>query len=541
MITVSNVGLRFADRKLFEDVNIKFTPGNCYGLIGANGAGKSTFLKILSGEIDPSTGDVNITPGERLAVLKQNHFEYEEFPVLETVIMGHTRLYQVMQEKNAIYMKEDFSDEDGMRAAELEGEFAELNGWEAESEAAILLKGLGIGEDLHDKKMSELTGAEKVKVLLAQALFGQPDILLLDEPTNHLDLKAIQWLENFLMNFENTVIVVSHDRHFLNKVCTHMADLDFGKIQLYVGNYDFWYESSQLALKLTQDANKKKEEKVKELQNFIARFSSNASKAKQATSRKKLLDKITLDDIKPSSRRYPFVGFTPEREVGNDLLTVEGLSKTIDGEKVLDNVYFTLNKGDKVAFIGRNDIAMTTLFKILMGEMEPDSGSFKWGVTTSQAYFPRDNSKYFENSEYNLVEWLRQFSPQDETESFLRGFLGRMLFSGEEVKKNVSVLSGGEKVRCMLSKMMLSGANVLTLDDPTNHLDLESITALNNGLIAFKGTLLFTSHDHQFVQTIANRIIEVTPNGVIDKEATYDEFLENGELQKQVDAMYNQK
>ncbi|AZQ47410.1 ABC-F family ATP-binding cassette domain-containing protein [Bacillus sp. GX] len=538
MITVSNVSLRFADRKLFEDVNIKFTPGNCYGLIGANGAGKSTFLKILSGEIEPSTGDIHITPGERLAVLKQNHFEYEEFPVLETVIMGHTQLYKVMQEKNAIYMKEDFSDEDGMRAAELEGEFAELNGWEAESEAAILLKGLGIGEDLHDKKLSELTGAEKVKVLLAQALFGKPDILLLDEPTNHLDLKAIQWLENFLMNFENTVIVVSHDRHFLNKVCTHMADLDFGKIQLYVGNYDFWYESSQLALKLTQDANKKKEEKVKELQNFIARFSSNASKAKQATSRKKLLDKITLDDIRPSSRRYPFVGFTPEREVGNDLLTVEGLSKTIDGEKVLDNVYFTLNKGDKVAFIGRNDIAMTTLFKILMGEMEPDSGSFKWGVTTSQSYFPRDNSKYFENSDYNLVEWLRQFSPQDESESFLRGFLGRMLFSGEEVKKNVSVLSGGEKVRCMLSKMMLSGANVITLDDPTNHLDLESITALNNGLIAFKGTMLFTSHDHQFVQTIANRIIEVTPNGVIDKEATYDEFLENEELQKQVDAMY---
>ncbi|MBK1609052.1 ABC-F family ATP-binding cassette domain-containing protein [Bacillus cereus] len=538
MITVSNVSLRFADRKLFEDVNIKFTPGNCYGLIGANGAGKSTFLKILSGEIEPSTGDIHITPGERLAVLKQNHFEYEEFPVLETVIMGHTQLYKVMQEKNAIYMKEDFSDEDGMRAAELEGEFAELNGWEAESEAAILLKGLGIGEDLHDKKLSELTGAEKVKVLLAQALFGKPDILLLDEPTNHLDLKAIQWLENFLMNFENTVIVVSHDRHFLNKVCTHMADLDFGKIQLYVGNYDFWYESSQLALKLTQDANKKKEEKVKELQNFIARFSSNASKAKQATSRKKLLDKITLDDIRPSSRRYPFVGFTPEREVGNDLLTVEGLSKTIDGEKVLDNVYFTLNKGDKVAFIGRNDITMTTLFKILMGEMEPDSGSFKWGVTTSQSYFPRDNSKYFENSDLNLVEWLRQFSPQDESESFLRGFLGRMLFSGEEVKKNVSVLSGGEKVRCMLSKMMLSGANVITLDDPTNHLDLESITALNNGLIAFKGTMLFTSHDHQFVQTIANRIIEVTPNGVIDKEATYDEFLENEELQKQVDAMY---
>ncbi|SFI81584.1 MULTISPECIES: ABC-F family ATP-binding cassette domain-containing protein [unclassified Bacillus (in: firmicutes)] len=540
MITVSNVSLRFADRKLFDDVNIKFTPGNCYGLIGANGAGKSTFLKILSGEIDPSTGDVHITPGERLAVLKQNHFEYEEFPVLETVIMGHTRLYAVMQEKNAIYMKEDFSDEDGMRAAELEGEFAELNGWEAESEAAILLKGLGIGEDLHAKKMSELTGAEKVKVLLAQALFGQPDILLLDEPTNHLDLKAIQWLENFLMNFENTVIVVSHDRHFLNKVCTHMADLDFGKIQLYVGNYDFWYESSQLALKLTQDANKKKEEKVKELQNFIARFSSNASKAKQATSRKKLLEKITLDDIKPSSRRYPFVGFTPEREVGNDLLSVEGLSKTIDGEKVLDNVYFTVNKGDKIAFVGRNEIAITTLFKILAGEMEPDSGSFKWGVTTSQAYFPRDNSEFFKNSEYNLVEWLRQFSPQDESESFLRGFLGRMLFSGEEVKKNVSVLSGGEKVRCMLSKMMLSGANVLTFDDPTNHLDLESITALNNGLIAFKGTILFTSHDHQFVETIANRIIEVTPNGLVDKQSTYDEYLENEELQKQVEAMYKE-
>ncbi|MEI4802450.1 ABC-F family ATP-binding cassette domain-containing protein [Bacillus sp. NPDC077411] len=540
MITVSNVSLRFADRKLFDDVNIKFTPGNCYGLIGANGAGKSTFLKILSGEIDPSTGDVHITPGERLAVLKQNHFEYEEFPVLETVIMGHTRLYAVMQEKNAIYMKEDFSDEDGMRAAELEGEFAELNGWEAESEAAILLKGLGIGEDLHAKKMSELTGAEKVKVLLAQALFGQPDILLLDEPTNHLDLKAIQWLENFLMNFENTVIVVSHDRHFLNKVCTHMADLDFGKIQLYVGNYDFWYESSQLALKLTQDANKKKEEKVKELQNFIARFSSNASKAKQATSRKKLLEKITLDDIKPSSRRYPFVGFTPEREVGNDLLSVEGLSKTIDGEKVLDNVYFTVNKGDKIAFVGRNEIAITTLFKILAGEMEPDSGSFKWGVTTSQAYFPRDNSEFFKNSEYNLVEWLRQFSPQDESESFLRGFLGRMLFSGEEVKKNVSVLSGGEKVRCMLSKMMLSGANVITFDDPTNHLDLESITALNNGLIAFKGTILFTSHDHQFVETIANRIIEVTPNGLVDKQSTYDEYLENEELQKQVEAMYKE-
>ncbi len=538
MITVSNVSLRFADRKLFDDVNIKFTPGNCYGLIGANGAGKSTLIKILSGEIEPSTGDVIITPGERLAVLKQNQFEYEEFEVLQTVIMGHTRLYEVMKEKDAIYMKEDFTEEDGMKAAELEGEFAELNGWEAESEAAILLKGLGITEALHDKKMGELQAGEKVKVLLAQALFGQPDILLLDEPTNNLDLKAVQWLENFLINFENTVIVVSHDRHFLNQVCTHMADLDFGKVQLYVGNYDFWYESSQLAQRLMGDANKKKEEKIKELQNFIARFSSNASKAKQATSRKKLLDKITLDDIRPSSRRYPFVGFTPEREVGNDLLTVDGLSKTIDGEKVLDHVRFTVNKGDKIAFVGKNDVAITTLFKILMGEMEPDSGSFKWGVTTSQAFFPKDNSEFFENSEMNLIEWLRQFSPQDESESFLRGFLGRMLFSGEEVMKKASVLSGGEKVRCMLSKMMLSGANVLVLDDPTNHLDLESITALNDGLIAFKGTALFTSHDHQFIQTIANRIIEVTPNGLVDKECTYDEFLENTELQKQVESLY---
>ncbi|MDG4656832.1 ATP-binding cassette domain-containing protein [Ectobacillus antri] len=538
MIQVSNVSLRYGDRKLFDDVNIKFTPGNCYGLIGANGAGKSTFLKILSGEIEPNTGDVIITPGERLAVLKQNHFEYEEYQVLQTVIMGHARLYQVMQEKDAIYMKEDFSDEDGMRAAELEGEFAEMNGWEAEADAAILLKGLGIDEDLHYKTMAELTGSEKVKVLLAQALFGKPDILLLDEPTNHLDIKAIRWLENFLMNFENTVIVVSHDRHFLNKVCTHMADLDFGRIQIYVGNYDFWYESSQLALKLAQDANKKKEEKIKELQGFIARFSSNASKAKQATSRKKLLDKITLDDIRPSSRRYPFVGFTPNREVGNDLLRVEGLTKTIDGEKVLDNVSFTVNKGDKIAFVGRNEAANTTLFKILSGEMEPDAGTYKWGVTTSQAYFPKDNSKYFEGSDLTLVEWLRQFSPQDESESFLRGFLGRMLFSGEEVLKKASVLSGGEKVRCMLSKMMLSGANVLLFDEPTNHLDLESITALNNGLMAFKGTILFTSHDHQFVETVANRIIEITPNGVMDKQTTYDEYLENEELQKRLEEMY---
>ncbi|MEH7380680.1 ATP-binding cassette domain-containing protein [Bacillus sp. JJ1533] len=538
MITVTNVSLRYGDRKLFEDVNIKFTPGNCYGLIGANGAGKSTFLKILSGEIEPQTGDIHMTPGERLAILKQNHFEYEEHEVLKVVIMGHSRLYEVMQEKDAIYMKPDFTDEDGMRAAELEGEFAELNGWEAESEAAILLKGLGISEELHSKKMEDLTGSEKVKVLLAQALFGKPDVLLLDEPTNNLDLKAIQWLEEFLINFENTVIVVSHDRHFLNKVCTHMADLDYGKIQIYVGNYDFWYESSQLASRMASDANRKKEEKIKELQAFIARFSANASKSKQATSRKKLLDKISLDDIKPSSRRYPFVGFTPEREIGNDLLRVEGLTKTIDGVKVLDNVSFIMNKGDKVAFVGKSEIAITTLFKILMGEMEADSGTFKWGITTSQAYFPKDNTKYFEGNEPTLVDWLRQFSPNDQSESFLRGFLGRMLFSGEEVLKKPSVLSGGEKVRCMLSKMMLSGSNVLLLDDPTNHLDLESITALNNGLIAFKGSILFTSHDHQFVQTIANRIIEITPNGLVDKQMTYDEYLENAELQKQVEAMY---
>ncbi|WP_113929196.1 ATP-binding cassette domain-containing protein [Bacillus sp. P14.5] len=526
MIQVSDVSLRFGDRKLFEDVNIKFTAGNCYGLIGANGAGKSTFLKILSGEIESQTGNVSMTPGERMAVLKQNHFEYEEHEVLKVVIMGHTRLYEVMQEKDAIYMKADFSDEDGMRAAELEGEFAELNGWEAESEAAILLKGLGISEDLHTKKMEDLNGGDKVKVLLAQALFGKPEVLLLDEPTNHLDIAAIQWLEEFLINFENTVIVVSHDRHFLNKVCTHIADLDFGKIQVYVGNYDFWYESSQLATRMASDQNKKKEEKIKELQAFIARFSANASKSKQATSRKKLLDKITLDDIRPSSRKYPYVHFKPEREIGNDLLRVEGISKTIDGVKVLDNVSFIMNKDDKIALVGSDEIAKTTLFKILAGEMEPDSGTFKWGVTTSQAYFPKDNSDYFEGSEPNLVEWLRQYSPNDQSESFLRGFLGRMLFSGEEVMKKPSVLSGGEKVRCMLSKMMLSEANVLLLDEPTNHLDLESITALNNGLENFKGSMIFSSHDHQFIQTIANRIIKLDSEGIIDKQMTYDEFLE---------------
>ncbi|NMD69936.1 ATP-binding cassette domain-containing protein [Bacillus sp. DNRA2] len=538
MITVSNVGLRYGDRKLFEDVNIKFTPGNCYGLIGANGAGKSTFLKILSGEIEPQSGSVSMGPDERLTVLKQNHFEYEEHEVLKVVIMGHSKLYEIMQEKDAIYMKADFTDEDGMRAAELEGEFAELNGWEAESEAAILLKGLGIEEDLHYKKMADLSGGEKVKVLLAQALFGKPDVLLLDEPTNHLDIKAIQWLEEFLINFENTVIVVSHDRHFLNKVCTHIADLDFGKIQIYVGNYDFWYESSQLAVKMAQDANKKKEEKIKELQAFIARFSANASKSKQATSRKKLLDKISLDDIRPSSRKYPYVGFTTEREIGNDLLRVESISKEVEGVKVLNDFNLIMNKGDKIALVGPNELAKTTLFKILMGELETDSGSFKWGVTTSQAYFPKDNAEFFESCELNLVDWLRQFSPKDDSESFLRGFLGRMLFSGEDVLKKASVLSGGEKVRCMLSKMMLSGSNVLLLDEPTNHLDLESITALNNGLINFKGSLIFSSHDHQFIQTIANRIIEITPNGVIDKQMTYDEYLEDTKLQKQIADMY---
>ena len=538
MITVSNVSLRYGDKKLFEDVNLKFTPGNCYGVIGANGAGKSTFLKILSGDIDPQSGNVFMPPNLRLAVLKQDHFAFEEYPVLETVLMGHEKLYAVKQEKDAIYMKADFSEEDGMRAAELEGEFAEMNGWEAESDAAILLKGLGIDESFHDQLMSALTGDQKVKVLLAQALFGNPDILLLDEPTNGLDIQAIQWLEEFLINFENTVIVVSHDRHFLNKVCTHIADVDFGKIEIYIGNYDFWYESSQLASRMAQEQNKKKEEKVKQLQEFIARFSANASKSKQATSRKKMLENITLDDIKPSSRRYPYIAFSPEREIGNDLLRVEGLTKTIDGKKVLDNVSFTLNTDDKVAFVGKDDIANTTLFKILMGEMEPDSGTFTWGITTSQSYFPKDNSAFFENNELTLVDWLRQFSPEDETETFLRGFLGRMLFSGEEALKKANVLSGGEKVRCMLSKMMLSNANVLLLDEPTNHLDLESITSLNNGLMKFKGSILFTSHDHQFIQTIANRIMEITPGGLIDKEISYNEYVQDQSLQDKIAKMY---
>lgn len=537
MISTSGVTLQFGKRVLFKDVSIKFTPGNCYGVIGANGAGKSTFLKLLSGDIEPTKGSIDITPGERMSVLKQDHFAFDEYEVLRTVIMGNQHLVDIMDEKDAIYAKPDFSDEDGIRAGELEAEFAELNGWDAESDAAKLLNGLGIGEEYHYQKMSELDPALKVRVLLAQALFGNPDILLLDEPTNHLDLASINWLEDFLAGFENTVIVVSHDRHFLNQVCTHIADVDFGKIQLYVGNYDFWYHSSQLALQLAKDANKKKEEKIKELQTFIARFAANASKSKQATSRKKLLDKITLDDIKPSSRRYPYIAFTPEREAGDQLLLVEGISKTIDGEKVLNNVSFTVRKGDKIAFTGPNSAGKTALFQILMGEMEPDEGSFKWGVTTTQAYLPNDNTEYFEGCELSLTDWLRQYS-KDPDESFVRGFLGRMLFSGEESLKQASVISGGEKVRCMLSKMMLSGANVLLMDEPTNHLDLESITALNDGLINFKGTLLFVSHDHQFVQTIADRIIELTPEGVFDKLTSYDDFLADEDVQARLAKMY---
>ncbi|MBP2639288.1 MAG: yheS 2 [Firmicutes bacterium] len=526
MISTSNLSLRFGKRALFEDVSIKFTPGNCYGLIGANGTGKSTFLKILSGEIEPSTGTVDITKGERLAVLKQNHYEFDDFEVLKTVIMGHARLYAIMEEKEILYAKPDFSDEDGIKVAELEGEFAEMNGWDAETEAARLLNGLGISEDLHTQKMKDLDGNDKVRVLLAQALFGSPDILLLDEPTNHLDVKSIRWLEDFLANFDNTVIVVSHDRHFLNQVCTHIADIDFSKIQLYVGNYDFWQQSSELALKMAKEANRQTEEKMKDLQAFIQRFSANASKSKQATSRKKLLEKLTLEDIRPSSRKYPYIAFKPDREAGDQLLMVENISKTIDGEKILDHITFRVDKGDKIAFVGSNGLAATTLFKILTGELEPDSGEFKWGVTTSQAYFPKDNAAFFEGVELNLVDWLRQFS-RDQDETFIRGFLGRMLFSGEETQKMASVLSGGEKVRCMFSRMMLSGANVLLFDEPTNHLDLESITSLNNGLISFDGTILFVSHDHQFVQTVANRIIEITPAEFIDKRMTYDEYLES--------------
>ena len=528
MISTSNVTLRVGKKALFEDVNIKFTEGNCYGLIGANGAGKSTFLKILAGELEPNKGSVFITPGERMAVLKQDHFLFDEFDVVECVLYGHKRLYDIRKEKDALYMKEDFTDEDGIKAAELEGEFAELDGWAAESNAEMLLNGLGVTNEFHYAKMKELTGGQKVKVLLAQALFGNPDILLLDEPTNHLDIHAIKWLEDFLMNFENTVIVVSHDRHFLNKVCTNIADIDYGKITMFVGNYDFWYSYTQMTQRQLKDQNKRVEQKIKELQDFIQRFSANASKAKQATSRKKLLDNLQMDTIKPSSRRYPFCSFKQDREVGNDVLLVDGISKTIDGKKVLNDVSFMIRPHEKVAFVGKDEIARTTLFQILMGELEPDEGSFKWGITTKTAYFPKDNTEYFEGNKDSLIEWLRPFAKEGEQyDSDIRGWLGRMLFSGEEALKEAGVLSGGEKVRCMLCKMMMSGANVMILDEPTNHLDLESITALNEGLTEYKGTLLFDSHDHQFVQTIADRIIEILPGGIIDRQMTYDEYIED--------------
>ena len=540
MLTVNDVSLHFSDRKLYDNVNLAFSPGNCYGIIGANGAGKSTFLNILSGKIQPSTGTVSKDPDERISVLSQDHFGFEEFTVLDTVIMGNKRLYDIKLEKDAIYAKPEFTEEDGVRAGELEAEFAELNGWEADAEAAQLLKGLNIGESMHTMQMSELREKDKVKVLLAQALFGNPDILLLDEPTNGLDSNAIEWLSEYIINFPNTVIVVSHDRYFLNKVCTHICDVDFGKIKLYVGNYDFWKQSSELAAKLQADANAKKEEKIKELQEFIARFSANASKSKQATSRKKMLEKIELDDIEPSSRKYPYVGFEPEREIGNDVLSVENLSKTIDGVKVLDNITFNIRPDEKVAFESRNDIATTTLFKIIMGEMEPDSGTYKWGVTTSQSYLARDNSEEFTANNQTILEWLRQYaSPEEQDNTFLRSFLGRMLFSGEDVNKEVSVLSGGEKVRCMLSKMMLSKANVLILDEPTNHLDLESISSLNDGLIKFKEVVLFTSHDREFVETIANRIIHVSPSGVVDRiNTTYSDYLNDKDTQKRVNQLY---
>ena len=528
MISANNISLRVGKKALFEDVNIKFTEGNCYGLIGANGAGKSTFLKILSGQLEPTSGDIAITPGQRLSFLQQDHFKYDEYTVLDTVIMGNARLYQIMKEKEAIYMKEDFTDEDGIKAAELEGEFATMNGWEAESDAENLLNGLGIGTEFHYAQMSTLLGAQKVKVLLAQALFGNPDILLLDEPTNHLDLDAIAWLEEFLINFENTVIVVSHDRYFLNKVCTQIADIDYGKIQLYAGNYDFWVESSQLIIKQMKEENRKKEEKIKELQEFIQRFSANASKSKQATSRKRALEKIQLDDIKPSSRKYPYIDFRPAREIGNEVLTVEHLSKTIDGEKILDDISFILGREDKVALVGPNERAKTVLFKILAGEMEPDEGSYKWGLTTTQSYFPKDNSAEFANDD-TIVEWLTQYSPEKDV-TYVRGFLGRMLFAGEDGVKKVKVLSGGEKVRCMLSKLMISGANVLMLDEPTDHLDMESIDALNRGMIKFPGVMIFSSRDHQIVQTTANRIMEIINGKLIDKITTYDEYLESDEM-----------
>ncbi|EFX94698.1 ATP-binding cassette domain-containing protein [Streptococcus sanguinis] len=538
MLTVSDVSLRFSDRKLFDEVNIKFTEGNTYGLIGANGAGKSTFLKILAGDIEPTTGHISLGPNERLSVLRQNHFDYEEERAIDVVIMGNEHLYNIMKEKDAIYMKPDFSDEDGVRAAELEGEFAELGGWEAESEASQLLQNLNIPEDLHYQNMSELSNGDKVKVLLAKALFGKPDVLLLDEPTNGLDIQSITWLEDFLIDFDNTVIVVSHDRHFLNKVCTHMADLDFGKIKLYVGNYDFWKESSELAAKLLADRNAKAEEKIKQLQEFVARFSANASKSKQATSRKKMLDKIELEEIVPSSRKYPFISFKAEREIGNDLLTVENLSVKIDGETILDNINFILRPGDKTALIGQNDIQTTALIRALMDDIEYE-GTVKWGVTTSQSYLPKDNSRDFASGE-SILDWLRQFASKEEDDNtFLRGFLGRMLFSGDEVNKSVNVLSGGEKVRVMLSKLMLLKSNVLVMDDPTNHLDLESISSLNDGLKNFKGSIIFASHDHEFIQTLANHIIVLSKNGVIDRiDETYDEFLENQEVQAKVKELW---
>ncbi|MFA5634448.1 MAG: ATP-binding cassette domain-containing protein [Anaerovoracaceae bacterium] len=525
MITITNVSLNFSGSPLFKNVNLKFTPGNCYGIIGANGAGKSTFLRILSGDLEPSTGEVSIPPHMRISVLKQDHFAYEEYTVLDTIIMGNVRLYEIMKEKEALYAKEDFSDEDGLTASILEGEFAELDGWEAESDAGILIQGLGLGIDVLHLQMNALTGNEKIKVLLAQALFGKPEIILLDEPTNHLDVVAINWLEDFLLDYQGTVIVVSHDRHFLNTVCTNVVDVDYGKINMFVGNYEFWYESSQLTQKILRDQNKKSEDKIKELQSFIQRFSANKSKSKQATSRKKLLDKLAVDELPTSSRRYPFVGFTIDRPIGKDALFVEGISKTVNGVKILDKVTFQMNREDKIAFVGENEIANTTLFKILMNEIEPDEGTFKWGASTSQSYFPLDNSAFFNDSDLNLVQWLGQFT-QETTETFMRGFLGRMLFSGDDVFKAVKVLSGGEKVRCMLSRMMLYGANILVLDQPTNHLDLESITALNNGLIDFKGAMLFSSHDHQFIQTVANRIIEIKKDGsIVDKACTYEEYI----------------
>ena len=539
MISTSNLSVQFGGRKLFDEVNIKFTEGNCYGIIGPNGAGKSTFLKVLTGELDSTSGEVIVEKNKRLSFLKQDHFAYEDEEVLNVVMMGHAKLYDIMLQKNALYAKTEFTEEDGNLAAELEGEFAELDGWEAETNAEKFLIGLGIPAEMHHKLMKELTEPEKVKVLLAQAIFGNPDILLLDEPTNGLDLHAVKWLEDFLMDLENTtVLVVSHDRHFLNKVCTHIADIDYGKIKMFVGNYDFWYESNQLMQELIRNQNKKMEQKKKELQDFIARFSANASKSKQATSRKKQLEKLQFEDMQVSNRKYPYIEFKPEREAGNNMLKVENLTKTIDGEKILDNISFTINTGDKVVILSKNDIAKTTLFQILAGEMEPDSGSVEWGVTTSQSYFPKDNSEFFENVDLSLIDWLRQFST-DQHEEYVRGFLGRMLFSGEEARKKAKVLSGGEKVRCMLSKMMLSNANVLLLDNPTDHLDLEAITSLNKSLERFDGTILFTTHDHEFIQTIANKIIEITPKGILEKEMEYDDYLNDETVEARLNEMYS--